>query len=109
MSFRLRQRLFCLMRQKHCWSLFSFSEHNFLSYLKQGLACRKGEKSTMESFTQMYRRVKEQVDKMTSNINSQLVQDFVCEGLDAGPALASAGPDWKHFCGAPVSGVYMNF
>ena len=22
-----------------------------------------------------------------------------------GPALASAGPDWKHFCGAPLSGA----
>jgi len=22
-----------------------------------------------------------------------------------GPALASAGPDWKFFCGAPLSGV----
>jgi len=26
-----------------------------------------------------------------------------------GPALASAGPDWKHFCGAPFSGVCRNF
>jgi len=26
-----------------------------------------------------------------------------------GPALASAGPDWKHFCGAPLSGVCRNF
>jgi len=22
-----------------------------------------------------------------------------------GPALASAGPDWKHFCGTPLRGV----
>ena len=27
----------------------------------------------------------------------------------AGPALASAGPDWKHFCGAPLSGLCRNF
>jgi len=27
----------------------------------------------------------------------------------AGPALASAGPDWKHFCGAPLSGVCRTF
>jgi len=25
--------------------------------------------------------------------------------LAAGPALTSAGPDLKHFCGAPLSGV----
>jgi len=26
-----------------------------------------------------------------------------------GPVLASAGPDWKHFCGAPLSDVCRNF
>jgi len=26
----------------------------------------------------------------------------------AGPALASAGPDWKHFCGAPLNGLCRN-
>ena len=26
-----------------------------------------------------------------------------------GPVLASAEPDWKHFCGAPLSGVSRNF
>jgi len=26
-----------------------------------------------------------------------------------GPALASAGPDWKYFCGAPLSGVCRHF
>jgi len=26
-----------------------------------------------------------------------------------GPALASAGADWKHFCGAPLGGVCRNF
>ena len=26
-------------------------------------------------------------------------------GLAAGPALASAGPDLKHFCGAPLNDV----
>ena len=26
-----------------------------------------------------------------------------------GPALESAGPDWKHFCGAPFSGKCRNF
>jgi len=26
----------------------------------------------------------------------------------AGPALASAGPKWKHFSGAPFSGVCRN-
>jgi len=26
-------------------------------------------------------------------------------GKYAGPALASAGPDLKHFCGAPLNGV----
>jgi len=25
-----------------------------------------------------------------------------------GPDLASAGPDWWHFCGAPLSGVCRN-
>jgi len=29
--------------------------------------------------------------------------------LYAGPASASAGPDWKHFCGTPLSGVCKYF
>ena len=29
--------------------------------------------------------------------------------LVPGPALASAGPDWKHFCRAPHSGMSRNF
>jgi len=29
--------------------------------------------------------------------------------LYTGPALASAGPDWKQFCGTPLSGVSRNF
>jgi len=29
--------------------------------------------------------------------------------MQSGPALASAGPDWKHFCGAPLRGVCRNF
>jgi len=28
--------------------------------------------------------------------------------LQAGPALASAGPDWKHFCGDPLRDVCIN-
>ena len=28
--------------------------------------------------------------------------------LKAGSALASAGPDWKYFCGAPLTGVCRN-
>jgi len=27
----------------------------------------------------------------------------------SGPTLASVRPDWKHFCGAPFSGVCRNF
>jgi len=29
--------------------------------------------------------------------------------LEAGPVLASAGADWKHFCGAPLSSVCRSF
>jgi len=29
--------------------------------------------------------------------------------MQPGPALASAGPDWKHFCGAPFSGLWRIF
>jgi len=28
---------------------------------------------------------------------------------EAGPALACAGPDWKQFCGAPLSGAHIIF
>ena len=34
---------------------------------------------------------------------------FETWNLYPGPALASAGPDWKQFCGAPLSGGYRNF
>jgi len=27
----------------------------------------------------------------------------------AGPALVSVGPDWKHFCGAPLNGLCRIF
>jgi len=29
--------------------------------------------------------------------------------LGSGPALASAGPDWKHFCGAPLNSACKIF
>jgi len=42
---------------------------------------------------------------------SRFAQQAVLETwwVIAGPALASAGPDWKHFCGAPLSDVCRNF
>jgi len=51
---------------------------------------------------------------------SEFNKKFVCtneteaynlcnETLGAGPALASPGPDWMHFCGAPFSGVCRHF
>jgi len=42
------------------------------------------------------------------NIFSPFVASLKCTPT-AGPALASAGPNWKQFCGAPLSGVCRNF
>jgi len=39
-------------------------------------------------------------------------EKFECElrePSEPGPALASVDPDWKHFCGAPFSGVCRHF
>jgi len=32
-------------------------------------------------------------------------KNTIYELSDAGPALAIAGPDWKHFCAAPLNGL----
>ena len=50
---------------------------------------------------------------MLSNASSMLLLIYflmkrVAETQQAGPALARAGPDWKHFCGAPLRGVCIN-